>query len=81
MGIGNKLTKKLSDHIEEKIARLIIPTHSKLVRLSMTDPITIINILEKRDKLVGFSLTAGNTKWGSIIVLLTSCLTGLESAV
>jgi hypothetical protein len=23
----------------------------------------------------------GNTKWGSITVLLTSCLTGLESAV
>jgi hypothetical protein len=31
--------------------------------------------------LIMFIVQEGNTKWGSIIVLLTSCLTGLESAV
>jgi hypothetical protein len=36
----------------------------------------------KRNNLeVGLLNKAGNTKGGSITVLLTSCLTGLESAV
>jgi hypothetical protein len=34
-----------------------------------------------RSKLLCLFIQAGNTKGGSIIVPLTSCLTGLESAV
>ncbi len=42
------------------------------VEIVVTDECPVINVLE---------LFAGNTKGGSIAVPLTSCLTGLESAV
>jgi hypothetical protein len=38
-----------------------------------------LNIMEKKPSITIH--TSGNTKGGSIIVQLTSCLTGLESAV
>jgi len=41
-----------------------------------------LSLPQKRRQYVGQgTLTAGNTKGESITVLLTSCLTGLESAV
>jgi hypothetical protein len=52
---------------------------------SKNAPATLLPLLKVRDKndehFKSTIIKAGNTKGGSTTVLLTSCLTGLESAV
>ncbi len=67
----------------EQFLVLLGPIMSRFFACSNEEKLiqTTKNACSSRISMISSSLTPGNTKGGSITVPLTSCLTGLESAV
>ncbi len=42
--------------------------------------VVMLNVVGLQETIISY-ISPGNTKWGSITVLLTSCLTGLDESV